>query len=87
MEKIFVAIASQLGVDKANLRFTFDGKRVQAGWLFFRHDYLNDCQTIFLPDIDVQSLFIAENTPKMLEMEDEDQIDCMIEQVGGMNFH
>ena len=31
MEKIFVAIASQLGVDKANLRFTFDGKRVQAG--------------------------------------------------------
>ena len=44
MEKIFVAIASQLGVDKANLRFTFDGKRVQAGWLFFRHDYWNDCQ-------------------------------------------
>ena len=31
MEKIFVAIASQLGVDKAHLRFTFDGKRVQAG--------------------------------------------------------
>lgn len=26
---------------------------------------------------------IVENTPKMLEMEDEDQIDCMIEQVGG----
>ena len=31
MEKIFVAIASQLGVNKAQLRFTFDGKRVQAG--------------------------------------------------------
>ena len=24
-----------------------------------------------------------DNTPKMMEMEDEDQIDCMIEQVGG----
>jgi hypothetical protein len=31
MEKIFGAIATQLGVDKANLRFTFDGKRVQSG--------------------------------------------------------
>ena len=25
----------------------------------------------------------SENTPKMLEMEDDDQIDCMMAQVGG----
>mmetsp|Transcript_9961 Transcript_9961/g.9682 ORF Transcript_9961/g.9682 Transcript_9961/m.9682 type:complete len:88 (-) Transcript_9961:423-686(-) len=54
MDRVFVAIAGQLGVEKQELRFLFDGKPISG-------------------DI----------TPKMLEMEDEDQIDCMTMQTGG----
>lgn len=84
MEKIFGAIATQLGVDKNNLRFTFDGKRVQAG---MQHIYqCRNCSSSLASSYDVHHFCTKlENTPKMLEMEDEDQIDCMIEQVGGTN--
>ena len=39
-----------------------------------------------LPNVDFETNYSSENTPKMLEMEDEDQIDCMNEQVGGIHF-
>lgn len=54
MSKIFTAYAQRKGLDSGNLRFQYDGERI------------ND-----------------DDTPKMLEMEDGDQIDTTIEQVGG----
>ena len=45
MDKIFTAIAGQLGVDKNNLRFTFDGKRVQAGHFPFLSPFSRLCNS------------------------------------------
>jgi small ubiquitin-related modifier len=53
-EKIFIAVAKNLAVDKNTLRFLFNGDTVGPN-----------------------------QTPKMLELEEGDQLDCMIQQTGG----
>ena len=80
MEKVFTAVATKLGVGKDQLRFLYDGGKV-SGSTYFVLDYefvLNADLIEFLP------IIVSAHTPKTLEMEDGDQIDCMVEQQGGM---
>ena len=82
MEKVFDAVASHIGSDKSVLIFLLDGKKISGGRVILKSSA--GMEHSFHEDLTILNYILpSENTPKMLEMEDDDQIDCMMAQVGG----
>lgn len=96
MQKIFEAYASRKGVDVSTLRFLYDGERIAMDATpktvsshFFFFFFLSPHQTFLLLSLHLwpknlttlyfDFLFFCQQ----LELEDQDQIDCMLEQHGG----